>query len=94
MCIFSEYSQKYVNVAPASNVLENLNLSNYDYLETMELIDSGIDDTVKVLNQRMEKIRISARPKPENRSLICLMNSIIFSRYAYHRCFLRYTNIR
>ena len=52
---FSEYSQKYVNVAPASNVLENLNLSNYDYLETMELIDSGIDDTVKVLNQRMEK---------------------------------------
>ncbi len=52
---FSEYSQKYVNVAPADNTIENLESGNYDYIEMMELIDSDIDDTLQTLYQRMEK---------------------------------------
>ena len=52
---FAEYSQKYVNVAPANNVIENLNKGNYDYIEVLELIDKGIDDTLKVLYQRIEQ---------------------------------------
>lgn len=52
---FAEYSQKYVNVAPANNVIENLNDENYDYIELLELIDSGIDETLKVLYQRIEQ---------------------------------------
>lgn len=52
---FAEYSQKYVNVAPANNVIENLNDENYDYIEVLELIDNGINDTLTVLYQRMEQ---------------------------------------
>ena len=52
---FAEYSQKYVNVEPANNVIENLNDGNYDYIEMLELIDTGIENTLDVLYQRMTK---------------------------------------
>ncbi len=29
---FAEYSQKYVNVAPAKNIIENIESENYDYI--------------------------------------------------------------
>lgn len=52
---FAEYSQKYVNVAPANNTVENLVAENYDYIEMMELIDQGIEETLGTLYQRMEQ---------------------------------------
>ena len=52
---FAEYSQKYVNVAPANNTIENLVAENYDYIEMMELIDQGIEETLGTLYQRMEQ---------------------------------------
>lgn len=52
---FAEYSQKYVNVAPANNVVEKIESENYDYIEIVELIDNGIDETLNTLYQRMEK---------------------------------------
>jgi diguanylate cyclase (GGDEF)-like protein len=52
---FAEYSQKYVNVAPANNVIENIERENYDYIEMVELIDTGIDQTLTTLYQRMEQ---------------------------------------
>ena len=50
---FSEYSQKYVNVAPAQNIIDNIQKGNYDYIEMVELIDAGIDATLATLYQRM-----------------------------------------
>ena len=52
---FEQFSQKYVNVAPANNTIENLVKEDYDYIEMMELIDSSIDDTVNALYRRMEQ---------------------------------------
>lgn len=52
---FAEYSQKYVNVAPAKNVIGNIESSNYDYIEIVELIDKGIDETLTTLYQRMNQ---------------------------------------
>lgn len=52
---FEQFSQKYVNVAPANNTIENLNKNDYDYLEMMELIDTSIENTVNTLYQRMEQ---------------------------------------
>ena len=52
---FAEYSQKYVNVAPAKNTIENLESADYDYIEMMELIDTGVDETLSTLYQRMEQ---------------------------------------
>ena len=52
---FSQYSEKYVNVAPANNVTENLERENYDYIEMAELIDQAIDDTLNTLYLRMGK---------------------------------------
>ncbi len=52
---FAEYSQKYVNVAPAKNVIENIERENYDYIEMVEMIDTGIDETLTTLYQRMEQ---------------------------------------
>lgn len=52
---FEQFSQKYVNLAPADNTIKKLNQSEYDYIEMMELIDTSIEDTVKTLNQRVEK---------------------------------------
>ena len=52
---FAEYSQKYVNVAPAKNVIENIESENYDYIEMVEMIDMGIDETLTTLYQRMEQ---------------------------------------
>ena len=52
---FAEYSQKYVNIAPAQNVIENIERANYDYIEMAELIDSGIEDTLETLYQRMSQ---------------------------------------
>ena len=52
---FSEYSQKYVNVAPAKNIIDNLGNQNYDYIEMIELIDTGIDETLSTLYQRMDQ---------------------------------------
>lgn len=52
---FAEYSQKYVNVAPAKNTIENMESANYDYIEMMELIDSGISETLSTLYQRMDQ---------------------------------------
>ncbi len=50
---YSVYSQNYVNVAPAKNVVENIVNENYDFLEMVELIDRGIDETLTTLYQRM-----------------------------------------
>ena len=50
---FAEYSQKYVNVAPANNMIDNIEKGNYDYIEMVELIDNGIDETLTNLYQRM-----------------------------------------
>ena len=52
---FAEYSQKYVNVAPAKNVIENIENSDYDYIEMIELIDTGIDETLNTLYQRINQ---------------------------------------
>ena len=52
---FAEYSQKYVNVAPAKNIIDNIEKENYDYIEMMELIDAGIDETLNTLYQRMDQ---------------------------------------
>lgn len=50
---FEQFSQKYVNVAPANNTIKNLNQRDYDYIEMMELIDSSIDATLNTLYQRI-----------------------------------------
>ncbi len=50
---YEEFSQKYVNVAPANNVLENINQDDYDYIEIMEIIDTSIEGTVSTLYQRI-----------------------------------------
>ena len=52
---FAEYSQKYVNVAPAKNVIDNIENANYDYIEMIELIDTGINETLDTLYQRMNQ---------------------------------------
>ena len=52
---FAEYSQKYVNVAPAENIIDNIENGDYDYIEMVELIDSGIDQTLNTLYQRMSQ---------------------------------------
>ncbi len=52
---FEQFSQKYVNVAPADNTIENLNKNNYDYIEMMELIDTSIENTINTLYQRIEQ---------------------------------------
>ena len=52
---FAEYSQKYVNVAPAKNIIDNIEIENYDYIEIMELIDTGVDETLQTLYQRMDQ---------------------------------------
>jgi len=52
---FERFSQKYVNVAPANNTIENLDKNDYDFIEMMELIDTSIDNTLSTLYQRMEQ---------------------------------------
>ncbi len=52
---FAEFSQKYVNVAPANNTIEKLDDGDYDYIEMVELIDTSIDETLNTLYQRMEQ---------------------------------------
>jgi len=52
---FAEYSQKYVNVAPANNVIDNIESENYDYIELVELIDTGVEQTLTTLYQRMDQ---------------------------------------
>ena len=52
---FEQFSQKYVNVAPANNIIDNLNKNDYDYIEMMELIDTSIDNTLTTLYQRIEQ---------------------------------------
>ena len=52
---FEEFSEKYVNVAPANNTIDNINKNDYDYIEMMELIDTSIDNTLTTLYQRMEQ---------------------------------------
>lgn len=52
---FAEFSQKYVNIAPANNTIENIESGNYDYIEMVELIDTGIDETLDTLYRRMEQ---------------------------------------
>ena len=52
---FERFSQKYVNVAPANNTIENLDKNDYDFIEMMELIDKSIDGTLTTLYQRMEQ---------------------------------------
>ena len=52
---FERFSQKYVNVAPANNTIENINKNDYDFIEMMELIDTSIDSTLTTLYQRIEQ---------------------------------------
>ncbi len=52
---FEQFSQKYVNVAPANNTIENLDKNDYDFIEMMEQIDTSIDSTLTTLYQRIEQ---------------------------------------
>ena len=52
---FEQFSQKYVNVAPANNTIDNLNKNDYDYIEMMELIDTSIENTLTTLYQRINQ---------------------------------------
>ena len=52
---FAEYSQKYVNVTPANNIIDNIESENYDYIELIEIIDTGIEQTLSTLYQRMSQ---------------------------------------
>ena len=52
---FEQFSQKYVNVAPANNTIKNIDKNDYDYIEMMELIDTSIDNTLATLYQRIEQ---------------------------------------
>ena len=52
---FEQFSQKYVNVAPADNTIENIDKNDYDFIEMMELIDASIDSTLTILYQRMNQ---------------------------------------
>lgn len=52
---FAEYSQKYVNIALAQNVIDNIDKENYDYIEIVELIDTGIEETLNTLYQHMNQ---------------------------------------
>ncbi|MBQ7096658.1 MAG: diguanylate cyclase [Clostridia bacterium] len=52
---FERFSQKYVNVAPANNTIENLDKNDYDFIEMMELIDTSIESTLTTLYQRIEQ---------------------------------------
>ena len=52
---FEQFSQKYVNVAPANNTIGNLDKNDYDFIEMMELIDTSIDNTLTTLYQRIEQ---------------------------------------
>ncbi len=52
---FSQFSQKYVNVAPVNNTIADLKDGDYDYIEMMEIIDKSIEEALSTLYQRMEK---------------------------------------
>ena len=52
---FEQFSQKYVNVAPANNTIANIDKNNYDYIEMMELIDTSIENTLNTLYQRIDQ---------------------------------------
>lgn len=52
---YEQFSQQYVNVAPANNTIENLNRNDYDFIEMMELIDTSISNTVDTLYHRIEQ---------------------------------------
>ncbi len=52
---FEQFSQKYVNVAPANNTIDKLDKNDYDYIEMMELIDTSIDNTLTTLYQRIDQ---------------------------------------
>ena len=52
---FAEFSQKYVNVAPANNTIDNMEKEDYDYIEMVEMIDTGIEETLTTLYQRMDQ---------------------------------------
>lgn len=52
---YEQFSQKYVNVAPANNTIEDLEKNEYDYIEMMEIIDTSIDNTISTLYQRISQ---------------------------------------
>ena len=54
---FSQFSQKYVNVAPANNTIKNIDENDYDFIEMMELIDTSIENTLNTLYQRLDQTR-------------------------------------
>ena len=43
------------NEIAIQNVIDNIESENYDYIEMVELIDTGIDETLTTLYQRMDK---------------------------------------
>ncbi len=49
---FAEFSESYINTGSTVNALNGLENSNYDYIEMMEIIEAGIEDTVATLNRR------------------------------------------
>ena len=50
---FSDYSERYVNVATTQNSLSRIYQDNYDYIEMMELIDSDLTSAISSLSQRV-----------------------------------------
>ena len=49
---FAEYSEAYINTGSTVNALRDIENSNYDYIEIMELIEESITETVQTLNAR------------------------------------------
>lgn len=46
---FSDYSERYVNVAAVNNRTDEILQNNYDYIEIMENLRGSIDDTLEAL---------------------------------------------
>ena len=80
---FEQFSQKYVNVAPANNTIDNIDKNDYDYIEMMELIDTSIDNTLTTLYQRID----------QNNFYRSTETGVSFSELADDFNYLRYVNV-
>ena len=80
---FEQFSQKYVNVAPANNTIDNIDKNDYDYIEMMELIETSIDNTLTTLYQRID----------QNNFYRSTETGVSFSELADDFNYLRYVNV-
>ncbi len=49
---FAEFSETYINNGATVNALHDLDSSNYDYIEMLEIIESNLGDTIETLTDR------------------------------------------